>query len=125
METHVLPKLDQIREQIGEMFPQVSWVRGRSIAVLLPCYNEAASIGDVVQAFRRALPAAQIYVYDNNSTDGTSTAAKKAGAVVRTERYQGKGNVVLFPAAVTATSSSRISCRERLGGLLRYYSRAA
>ena len=94
METHVLPKLDQIREQIGEMFPQVSWVRGRSIAVLLPCYNEAASIGDVVQAFRRALPAAQIYVYDNNSTDGTSTAAKKAGAVVRTERYQGKGNVV-------------------------------
>ena len=91
---HVLSKLDLVREEIGEMFPQASWVRGRSIAVLLPCYNEAAAVGDVVHAFRRALPSAEIYVYDNNSTDGTSAAAGKAGAIVRTEPYQGKGNVV-------------------------------
>jgi len=89
-----LPKLDQVREEISELFPQSAWVRGRSIAVLLPCYNEAAAIGDVVHDFRRALPAAQIYVYDNNSTDDTIAAAEKAGAIVRTEPYQGKGNVV-------------------------------
>ena len=62
--------------------------------MLLPCYNEAAAIADVIDSFRRALPAAQIYVYDNNSTDGTSAAAQQAGAIVRTEPYQGKGNVV-------------------------------
>ena len=75
---HVLSKLDHVREEIGEMFPQASWVRGRSIAVLLPCYNEAAAVGDVVHAFRRALPSAEIYVYDNNSTDGTSAVAESA-----------------------------------------------
>ncbi|MGB9043651.1 MAG: glycosyltransferase family 2 protein [Pseudolabrys sp.] len=89
-----LSKLDHVREEIDELFPQTSWVRGRSIAVLLPCYNEATSIADVVTDFRRALPSAQIYVYDNNSTDDTSAAAEKAGAIVRTEPYQGKGNVV-------------------------------
>lgn len=89
-----LPKLDHVREELNELFPQTSWVRGRSIAVLLPCYNEATSIADVVMDFRRALPSAQIYVYDNNSTDDTSGAAKKAGAIVRTEPHQGKGNVV-------------------------------
>jgi glycosyltransferase involved in cell wall biosynthesis len=62
--------------------------------VLLPCYNEEAAIAATVQGFRAALPGAIVYVYDNNSTDGTREAAAKAGAVVRTERQQGKGHVV-------------------------------
>ena len=89
-----MPKLDHVREELNEVFPQTSWVRGRSIAVLLPCYNEATSIADVVTDFRRALPSAKIYVYDNNSTDDTSGAANRAGAIVRTEPHQGKGSVV-------------------------------
>ncbi|GBD49348.1 glycosyltransferase family 2 protein [Methylopila sp. Yamaguchi] len=64
------------------------------IAVLLPCYNEEAAIGEVVRGFRMALPAADIYVYDNNSTDRTIERASEAGAIVRRERLQGKGNVV-------------------------------
>ena len=64
------------------------------IAVLLPCYNESKTIAKVVGAFRRVLPAATIYVYDNNSTDGTAEIAEKAGAVVRHEYQQGKGNVI-------------------------------
>ncbi|TDH59767.1 glycosyltransferase [Dankookia rubra] len=64
------------------------------IAVLIPCHNEAVAIPRVVEAFRRALPEATIHVYDNNSTDGTAEAARAAGAVVRTERLQGKGHVV-------------------------------
>jgi glycosyltransferase involved in cell wall biosynthesis len=64
------------------------------IAVLLPCHNEEAAIAGVVGAFRAALPAATIYVYDNNSTDHTIDLAQAAGAVVRTERHQGKGYVV-------------------------------
>jgi glycosyltransferase involved in cell wall biosynthesis len=64
------------------------------IAVLVPCYNEEAAIATVVRDFRGALPAAIIYVYDNNSSDQTSARAREAGAVVRTEFRQGKGNVV-------------------------------
>jgi len=64
------------------------------IAVLLPCYNEEAAIGQTVAAFRAALPDATIYVYDNNSRDRTVEVARAAGAVVRTERMQGKGHVV-------------------------------
>lgn len=64
------------------------------IAVLLPCYNEEAAIEKVVSDFRIACPTARIYVYDNNSTDGTSVRAREAGAIVRTEQQQGKGNVV-------------------------------
>jgi glycosyltransferase involved in cell wall biosynthesis len=64
------------------------------IAVLLPCYNEEAAISRVIAGFKKALPAATIYVYDNNSGDGTIEKAKKAGAIVRTERMQGKGHVV-------------------------------
>ena len=64
------------------------------IAVLIPCYNEAPTIAKVVGDFRRALPGAIVYVYDNNSTDGTAEIAERAGAVVRHERIQGKGNVV-------------------------------
>ncbi len=64
------------------------------IAVLLPCYNEEAAVAQTVAGFRSALPDAQIYVYDNNSSDGTAEAAAAAGAIVRTERMQGKGHVV-------------------------------
>ena len=63
------------------------------IAVLVPCYNEGKTIEKVVTDFKRVLPAV-IYVYDNNSTDGTAEIAAKAGAVVRHEYYQGKGNVI-------------------------------
>lgn len=64
-------------------------------AVLIPCHNEEASIGNVVRDFRAALlPGAVIYVYDNNSTDRTRQRAEAAGAVVRSERGQGKGHVV-------------------------------
>ncbi len=66
----------------------------RDIAVLVPCYNEAATIGTVVEDFRAALPDATIYVYDNNSSDETKAIAAAAGAVVRTETRQGKGHVV-------------------------------
>ena len=64
------------------------------IAVLLPCYNEEAAIGATVRGFREALPSATVYVYDNNSRDRTRERAAQAGAVVRTERQQGKGHVV-------------------------------
>ena len=64
------------------------------IAVLVPCYNEEAAIGTVVHDFRAALPGAAIYVYDNNSRDQTLARAREAGAVVRSEMRQGKGNVV-------------------------------
>jgi glycosyltransferase involved in cell wall biosynthesis len=66
----------------------------RRIAVLLPCYNEEAAIAQTVAGFRAALPSATIYVYDNNSKDRTVEVARAAGAVVRSERMQGKGNVV-------------------------------
>ena len=64
------------------------------IAVLIPCYNEAKTIKDVVEGFRKSLPEAKIYVYDNNSTDRTDEIAQKAGAIVRYEHRQGKGNVI-------------------------------
>ena len=64
------------------------------IAVLIPCYNEAKTIKKVVEDFKKELPEATIYVYDNNSKDGTDEIAKNAGAVVRYERKQGKGNVI-------------------------------
>src|SRR5262245_10275472 len=64
------------------------------IAVLIPCFNESAAIGKVVADFRRALPDAIVHVYDNNSTDGTADVGRTAGAVVRREPLQGKGNVV-------------------------------
>lgn len=64
------------------------------IAVLIPCYNEAVTIKKVVEDFKRELPEATVYVYDNNSTDGTDEIARAAGAVVRYEYQQGKGNVI-------------------------------
>ncbi len=66
----------------------------KKIAVLIPCYNEETTIGDVVGEFRSQLPDAEIYVYDNNSTDNTKNVASDAGAIVRSETRQGKGNVV-------------------------------
>ncbi len=64
------------------------------IAVLLPCYNEALAIEKVVKDFKKYLPEADVYVYDNNSTDNTAEIARNAGAIVRQEYFQGKGNVV-------------------------------
>ena len=65
-----------------------------SIAVLIPCYNESQTIAKVVADYRAALPEADIYVYDNNSSDGTDDIARAAGAIVRYEHKQGKGNVI-------------------------------
>ena len=64
------------------------------IAVLIPCYNESKTIEKVVKDYKAALPEADIYVYDNNSKDGTDEVARKAGAIVRYETKQGKGNVI-------------------------------
>jgi glycosyltransferase involved in cell wall biosynthesis len=64
------------------------------IAVLVPCYNEEAAVAAVIDDFRKALPSAQIYVFDNNSRDRTAAIAREAGAQVRSERRQGKGHVV-------------------------------
>lgn len=64
------------------------------VAVLVPCFNEASSVGTVVKSFNQALPAATLYVYDNNSTDATAARAAEAGALVRSESRQGKGYVV-------------------------------
>src|ERR1700736_2776877 len=64
------------------------------VAVLVPCFNEEAAVATVVADFRKALPAAEIFVYDNNSKDRTVEVARAAGAEVRSERRQGKGNVV-------------------------------
>jgi glycosyltransferase involved in cell wall biosynthesis len=89
-----LDRAQRIRDELEAVLPQKSFVKNRSIAVLLPCYNEEATIAAVIESFRSVLPGAVIYVYDNNSTDRTAEAAAAAGAVVRRERYQGKGNVV-------------------------------
>ena len=69
-------------------------VRKHDIAVLVPCFNEELTVGRTVEAFREALPSATIYVYDNNSSDRTVDIARAAGAIVRHETRQGKGNVV-------------------------------
>lgn len=69
-------------------------MKDKKIAVLIPCYNEAVTIEKVIKDYKKALPNADIYVYDNNSTDGTDKIAKKAGAIVRYEYRQGKGNVI-------------------------------
>ena len=69
-------------------------MKDKKIAVLIPCYNESKTIEKVVKDFKKALPTADIYVYDNNSKDHTDEIAKKAGAIVRYEYKQGKGNVI-------------------------------
>lgn len=65
-----------------------------NVAVLIPCYNEALTIAKVIEDFRKQLPDASLYVYDNNSTDGTDKIAREHGAIVRYEPRQGKGNVI-------------------------------
>jgi glycosyltransferase involved in cell wall biosynthesis len=85
---------ERIRNELSQVLPHASFVRHRSIAVLLPCYNEEAAIGAVIRQFRKALPGATIYVYDNNSSDRTVEVALAEKAIVRHERLQGKGNVV-------------------------------
>ncbi|MFA0373178.1 glycosyltransferase family 2 protein, partial [Vibrio sp. 10N.222.54.F6] len=69
-------------------------MKNQTIAVLLPCYNEAGAVGKTVISFQQALPNSTIYVYDNNSTDNTIEEAMQADAVVRHESRQGKGEVV-------------------------------
>jgi glycosyltransferase involved in cell wall biosynthesis len=64
------------------------------VAVLVPCFNEEAAVATVIADFRKALPSSDIFVYDNNSSDRTATVAREAGAIVRSERHQGKGHVV-------------------------------
>ncbi len=71
-----------------------SWHGTYSVAVLIPCFNEAGTVAKVVRDFKASLPSAAIYVYDNNSTDRTAVEAATAGAIVRREARQGKGNVV-------------------------------
>ena len=61
------------------------------VAVLVPCFNEAVTVANVVRSFREFLPDASIFVYDNNSTDATAQIARDAGAIVRTEKLQGQG----------------------------------
>src|SRR3954454_17259837 len=78
---------------VEQEIPKAEPARPR-IAVLVPCFNEEAAIATVVADFRKALPAAEVYVYDNNSSDRTPALAHEAGAQVRRERRQGKGHVV-------------------------------
>ena len=69
-------------------------LNNKKIAVLIPCYNESKTIEKVVKDYRKVLPDADIYVYDNNSSDKTDEIAREAGAIVRYEYRQGKGNVI-------------------------------
>jgi len=69
-------------------------LKNKKIAILIPCYNESKTIRKVIKDFKSVLPDADIYVYDNNSTDGTDKIAKRAGAIVKYEYKQGKGNVI-------------------------------
>src|SRR5260370_28528452 len=83
-----------LREDVALRFPHAYLVKNKSSSVLIPCYNEAATIAAVIEGFRRVLPGASIYVYDNNSTDGTAEVAATAGALVRREMLQGKRQAV-------------------------------
>src|SRR5688572_12364538 len=87
-------EIEPVLQREGGAETETELISRHKIAVLVPCYNEEAAIGKVVADFRAALPTATIYVYDNNSTDGTMAAAEAAGAVVRRELHQGKGRVV-------------------------------
>jgi glycosyltransferase involved in cell wall biosynthesis len=82
-----------LNEFAAREFRQVLAARPR-VAVLVPCFNEEAAIATVIADFRRALPDAELFVYDNNSTDGTAAVAREFGAQVRSEQRQGKGHVV-------------------------------
>lgn len=89
-----MPFATACNETIVATIRKISEFEGLDIAVLIPCYNEAATVAGVVEGFRRALPEAHIHVFDNGSTDGTAEAARLAGAHVTREAHRGKGNVV-------------------------------
>src|SRR5216684_975552 len=82
--------MDRLDSVTGPALP----VQAMRIAVLVPCFNEEAAVATVIADFRKALPSAEIFVYDNNSSDRTIAVARDAGAQVRSERRQGKGHVV-------------------------------
>lgn len=86
--------MEHIREFVADREVTVQIPDGPKVAVILPCYNEEAAIAQTVADFQAALPTADIYVYDNNSSDRTIAVAAEAGAIVRSEKMQGKGNVV-------------------------------
>jgi glycosyltransferase involved in cell wall biosynthesis len=87
-------KSQPIRKTESDVTPLRTAQEHLRIAVLIPCYNEEVSIGSVVQSFKAEMPDAVVYVYDNNSTDRTTEVARAAGAVLRREPRQGKGNVI-------------------------------
>src|SRR6266849_1942571 len=82
--------MDRLDSVTGPAMP----AHTKRVAVLVPCFNEEAAVATVVADFRKALPTAEIFVYDNNSSDRTAVVAREAGAEVRSERRQGKGHVV-------------------------------
>jgi len=84
----------QVADRSTAVFRGLPLERRRTVAVIIPCYNEAHSIAEVIHGFRSALPTATVYVFDNNSTDDTVAVASAAGALIRRETLQGKGNVV-------------------------------
>ena len=87
--------MTEYQDKRGETIqPERTGQGDRSVAVLVPCHNESSAVAQVVQEFRRSLPTALIYVYDNGSTDDTAQIAHASGAIVRTEPLLGKGNVV-------------------------------
>jgi hypothetical protein len=90
-----MSRAEMIIGRTEELLPRAAHrMAVQSLAVLVPCFNEEAAVAKVVAEFRAALPEADIYVYDNNSTDRTAEVARAAGALVRRELHQGKGNVV-------------------------------
>jgi glycosyltransferase involved in cell wall biosynthesis len=117
-----------MREELQQAFEHAAG-GVRSIAVLLPCHNEEATVAQVIEDFCRALPSADIYVYDNNSTDRTAEVAKAAAAIVRFEPYQGKGNVVRrmfadIDADIYVLADGDPTTRVRPAGSLRRWSSA-
>jgi cellulose synthase/poly-beta-1,6-N-acetylglucosamine synthase-like glycosyltransferase len=99
--------MDQVAARVRELDAKRSdplTEDGLRIAVLVPCYNEELTIGNVVKAFRDELPGATVYVYDNNSTDWTIAVATAAGAICRTEPQQGKGNGSRLPQELSGGS---------------------
>ena len=89
-----MSRAEAITGRAADSHSQDGQQSAQRIAVLVPCFNEEASIAKVVADFRAALPEAAIYAYDNNSSDRTAEVARAAGALVRREMHQGKGNVV-------------------------------
>src|SRR4051812_25057757 len=94
MGAHFRPRTVDRRSCCPSNPPERSMTAPPRVAILIPCFNEEVAVTTVVNDFCKALPAARIYVYDNNSTDRTCEVALQAGAIVRSEPRQGKGHVV-------------------------------